>query len=127
MKALFLTCILVASASLGARAQMAPPPAMTAADLDQANTGTTVRLVVRVESVKRSTLSSVVLNRVTETTYALTKDKFAIYAPTDLRIIMGSYDDIKPGAILYVFATVTKPHAADATKIVVLTQVIKVQ
>ncbi len=40
---------------------------------------------------------------------------------------MGSADDVHSGAVLYVYAVATKPRAADATKIVVVTPYVTVK
>jgi hypothetical protein len=40
---------------------------------------------------------------------------------------MGSHDDLKPGTVVYVYGVATKPKAADATKLVVITPYVKTQ
>lgn len=100
---------------------MAPPPAMTDAAIARAQTGDKLNLVVRVDSFARHTIAGHVLNRVTDSSYTLTKSTIAIYAPQDTAFMMGSTADLRPGALLYVYAVATRPQAADATRIVVIT------
>ena len=119
MKFLMLAAILVA--------QMQPPPAMTAGQIDNAQTGTRLNLVVRVDGLARNTIAGHILDRVTDSAYTLTKSTIAIYAPSDAAYVMGSADDLKPGAVVYVYAVATKAHAADATKIVIVTPYVSVK
>lgn len=100
---------------------MAPPPAMTDAAIARAQPGDKLNLAVRVDGFARHTITGHVLNRVSDSSYALTKSTIAIYAPQETTYMMGSPDDVRAGAVLYVYAVATKPNAADATRIVVIT------
>lgn len=120
MKILILIALLLAQ-------MMAPPPAMTDTALAHSRPGQKVNLVVRVDGFGRHTISGHVLNRVTDASYTLTKSTIAIYAPQETSFVMGSSDDVHPGAVLYVYAVATKPQAADATKIVVVTPYVTVK
>jgi hypothetical protein len=120
MKILILIGLLLAQ-------MMAPPPAMTDAAIARAQPGEKLNLVVRVDSFTRHTIAGHVLNRVTDSSYTLSKSTIAIYAPPETAIVMGSTDDVRTGAVLYVYAVATKPQAADATKLVVVTPYVTVK
>jgi hypothetical protein len=100
---------------------MAPPPAMTDAAIARAQPGDKINLVVRVDGFARHTIAGHVLNPLTSSSYRLTKNTMAIYAPQETAYVMGSADDVHPGAVLYIYAVATKANAADATRIVVIT------
>jgi hypothetical protein len=119
MNVLILTALLLA--------QMMAPPAMTNVAIARARPGDKLNLVVRVDSFARHTIAGHVLDRVTDSQYALTKSTIAIYAPQDAAYVMGTADAVRPGAILYVYAVATKPQAADATKIVIVTPYVTVK
>ena len=106
---------------------MAPPAAMTDAALARAQAGEKLNLVVRVDNFSRHTIDGHVLNRINDSSYTLTKSTIAIYAPQETAFVMGSADDVHSGAVLYVYAVATKPRAADATKIVVVTPYVTVK
>ena len=106
---------------------MAPPPSMTNTTLVRAQPGEKLNLVLRVDGFERHTIAGHVLNRVSDSQYTLTKSTIAIYAPQDAVYVMGSADDVRSGAVLYVYAIATKPHAADATKIVIVTPYVTVK
>ncbi len=108
-------------------AQMQSPPAMTADQIDRSAPGAHLNLVIRVDSFARNTIAGHVLDRITDSAYSLTKDAIAIYAPSDTAFAMGSSGDLRPGAVVYVYAVATKAHAADATKIVIVTPYVTVK
>jgi len=120
MKVLALLGVLLAQ-------MMAPPPAMNEAAIARARAGERLNLVVRVDSFSHHTIAGHVLDRVTDSSYTLTKSTMAIYAPGDTSFVMGSPDDVRRGAVLYVYAVATKPQAADATKIVIVTPYVTVK
>jgi hypothetical protein len=110
---------LAASAPVDAQLQMHTPEAMSADQVSRASAGDSLQFAARVDSIDRSILHAHVLNKIGEETYADSGKTIDIYEPRTISFIMGKRDDVKPGAVLFIFAVATKPHQADATKIVI--------
>ncbi|MGC1380371.1 MAG: hypothetical protein WA814_05035, partial [Candidatus Baltobacteraceae bacterium] len=107
--------------------QMAPPTPLTAAQFAASPSGQNVILVVRVNSLKRTALDAQLLERVNDATYKATQENVALYLPAETPIVMGSMDDVKPGAVVFIYGVATTPHHADVKKVVVVTPYVKVQ
>lgn len=127
MKCLTLVVLIALFSSVPAVAQMHEMSPMPAHAVESAAPGASVTFVARVDAIKRSTITAKILERVTGNTYRATGDTIAIYAPESVSVAMGSRDDLKPGAVVYVYATATKPHAADASKLVVMTPYVSIR
>jgi hypothetical protein len=113
--------------ALPATAQMHAPIPMTKAQFENAAIGASVQIAVRVTSAKRTTVEGELLQALSETQYATTGTTVQLYVPADTPVVMGSAADIKPGAVLYLFAVVTGRDRADVKKAVVSTQYVTVK
>jgi hypothetical protein len=120
--AIFLT-LLAAPAS----AQMQPPVPMSPAEFSNATVGQSIKLVVRVATMKRTALSAELLSRESDSLYKSTGTIVHLYLPEDTPVIMGSLADVKPGAVLFVYGTATTPGHADVKKLVAVTTYVKVE
>ena len=110
-----------------ARAQMTPPIPMSPAQLSNATVGQPLRLVIRVATVKRTALSAELLTRESDSLYKSTGTIVQFYLPADTPVIMGSLADVKPGAVLIVYATATTRGHADVKRLVAVTAYVKVE
>jgi hypothetical protein len=108
-------------------AQMGPPIPMTATQFASSVTGQTVILAVRVNRVARTTLAAELLERVNDTTYKKTGKNVTLYVPAETPFVMGSLGDVKPGAIIFVYAVTTTAAHADVKKVIVVTPYARVQ
>ncbi len=120
MKSFLLAVIL-------AQMSMANPPAMTSADIAKCTPGTQLHFVLRIDRMQRTTAVGHVLDPVSGNGYHVSPTVLSVYIANDLPVVMGSHDDLKPGTVVFVYGTATKPKAADATKLVVITPYVKTQ
>ncbi len=106
---------------------MGNPPAMSAADLAKSASGTELHFVMRIDQMQRTTAVGHVLDPVNGNQYHVSPSVMSLHVANDLPVVMGSHDDLKPGAVVFVYGVATKPKAADATKLVVITPYVKTQ
>jgi hypothetical protein len=104
-----------------------PPIPMTLSQYDNVSTGGAIQIVVRVESRTRATLHAQFLERVGDLVYRPSGRNVDLYMPDDVPVIMGTADDVKPGAVLYVYGVATKPNNADVKRLVVDTLYVQVR
>lgn len=110
-----------------AYAQMGPPIPMTAAQFAASPTGANVTLALRVNRLTRTTLDGELLERVNDALYKKTGQRVQLYVPAETPFVMGSFADLKPGAIIFVDAVATTAAHADVKKIVVVTAYAKIE
>ena len=127
MKRVITALILAGLTNATAAAQMHGPPPMTKAQYENAVTGSNVNLVVRVTAANRATLTAELLEPVTETSYKTSGTTVKLFYSSDTPIVMGSQSDVKPGAVVFVFAVATGRDTADAKKFVVMTPYVSVK
>jgi hypothetical protein len=104
-----------------AAAQMAAPTPLTPSQFAASATGQNVILAVRVETAARTAVTAELLERITDARYKATGKRVTLYVPEETPIVMGSAADVKPGAILFVYAVTTTAAHADVKKVVVVT------
>lgn len=119
--------LLFALLAAPAAAQMGPPIPMTAAQFASSSTGQNVILAVRVNRVARTSLSVEQLERVNDTTYKKTGKVVTLFLPAETPFIMGAASDVKPGAVIFVYAVTTTAAHADVKKVIVVTPYARVQ
>ena len=105
----------------------AAPTPMTPQQVASAVAGSPIQFAARVDSVDRATVHAHVLNKIGDETYQSSPQTIDIYQPKTVSYVMGKRDEVKPGAVLFVYAVATKPHQADATKIVIDTRYVTVK
>jgi len=127
MKHIAYFVLAMAAAADVARAQMAPPMPMTAAQFASSTTGQSVTLAVRVDRLARESLDAELLERVSDALYKPTGKRVSLYVPVETSFVMGSMSDLKPGAVVFVYAVTTTAAHADVKKIIVLTPYVKVE
>lgn len=110
-----------------ALAQMSPPTPMTAAQFESSSTGQSVTLVVRVDRLARASLDAELLERINDSLYKRTGKRVSLYVPAETDFVMGSMSDVKPGAIVFVYAVTTTAAHADVKKVIVVTPYVKVE
>jgi hypothetical protein len=127
MKCLLLSALIAVFMTPPALAQMGMgnPPAMTAGAISKAAPGTKLTFVMRIDTIKRAQASGPVLDPVSGRTYHVSSSVLTVHMASDMPVIMGSRDELKPGAIVYVYGVATKAKAADATKVVVVTPYVR--
>jgi hypothetical protein len=108
-------------------AQMSAPAAISPSQFATASTGQTVTIAVRVISLQRSALRGQLLDPGSGSTYKATSQHADLFLGTGTPIVMGSMQDVKPGAVLVVEGVVTGRRHADVKRIVVLTGYVKVE
>lgn len=118
---------LVLAAMLLAQMNMSNPAAMSAAQIAKSSAGTQLYFVLRIDQMERTTALGHVLDPMGSNGYRVTSSVIALHIANDLPVVMGSHDDLKPGAVVFVYGVATKPKAADATKLVVITPYVKTQ
>ena len=111
---------------MAAAQMMGPPPSLSAKDFAGVSAGQPVSIVVRVKSLKRTTMRAEILDKQTEGDYRATGTEVELYFPQSTQIIMGTKSDVVRGAVLAISAVATKRAMADAKKAVVITQYVKV-
>jgi hypothetical protein len=114
-------------ASGNAEAQMGPPIPLTAAEFASSSTGQNVILAVRVSRLTRTALDAELLERVNDSLYRKTGKRVGLYVPIETPFIMGSASDLKPGAVIFVYAVTTTAAHADVKKVIVVTQYARVE
>jgi len=110
-----------------AYAQMGPPIPMTAPQFAASPTGANVTLALRVNRLARTTLDGELLERVNDALYKKTGQRVQLYVPAETPFVMGSFADLKPGAIIFAYAVTTTAAHADVKKIVVVTAYAKIE
>lgn len=122
MKALSFFLVLTAAAfPMAVSAQMHAPPPMSKAQFESTPAGSPVQIVVRVTTLQREALAADLLAQVDASHYKPTGTHLNLYFPAQTPVLMGSAGDVKPGALLYVYAVATSRDRADVKKIVVVT------
>jgi|SRR5579884_1235244 len=104
-----------------------PPVPMSPLQFSQASAGQKVQIAVRVTAVKRNTLVAQLLQHETDSLAKATSTRVTLYYPDGTPVIMGTAQDIVPGAVLFVYGVVTKPGHVDVKQAVVDTRFVKVQ
>lgn len=118
-----MSALLFALDAAAASAQMMKPPASISAQaFDQARTGQSVQLAVRVTKIARSKVWAELLDARSDGTYDPTGKIVLLTCPDGTPFVMGTPADLVRGAVLFVYAVATKPDRADAKKIVVVTK-----
>lgn len=112
---------------LAAVAQMRPPIPMTQAQFARAVPGQNVTIAVRVDSVTRTDVRAQLLERINDTLYANTKRNVRLFVADGTPVVMGSAEDVKPGAVLFVYGVSTARDRADAKRLVAVTQYVTVK
>jgi hypothetical protein len=124
----FVYILLATLATAGvARAQMGPPIPMTPAQFEASSTGQSVTLVVRLDRLARTSVDAELLERVDDSHYRATGKRVALYLPAETSFVMGTMSDLKPGAIVFVYAVTTTAAHADVKKVIVVTPYVKVE
>jgi hypothetical protein len=118
---------LILAATMIAQMSMSNPPAMTGAEIAKSASGTQLHFVLRIDQMQRTTALGHVLDPVSGNDYHVSSSVIAVHVANDLPVVMGSHDDLKPGAVVFVYGVATKAKAADATKLVVITPYVKTQ
>jgi hypothetical protein len=121
---LALGCVTIASPL---KAQMHTPTAMTASEFYSAQKGAQAKIAVRVTALSRTSLRGELLEPERESVYAATGRRVELYVARDVPVVMGTRDDVRPGAVLFVYAVVTGPGRADAKKLFSITRVVTVE
>lgn len=122
LAALFAVAPLVAAAQMMGK----PPIPMTPDAFAASAAGQMVQIAVRVDSVKRSTVTGHVLQHETDTRARLSNRRVTLFLPGGTPVVMGSASDVVPGAVLYVYGIVTKPDNVDAKRVVIDTRYVTV-
>ena len=115
------------AAVLIAQMGMGNPPAMSAAEIAKSSSGTQLHFVLRIDQMQRTTAVGHVLDPISGNQYHVSSSVLSVHVANDLPVVMGSHDDLKPGSVVFVYGVATKPKAADATKLVVITPYVKTQ
>ena len=123
--AYLVTAMLMGSGAV--RAQMAPPTPMTPAQFASSATGQSVTLVVRVNRLARESLDAELLDRINDSLYKTTGKRVSLYLPAETSFVMGSMSDLKPGAVVFVYAVATTADHADVKRVIVVTPYVKVE
>ncbi len=100
---------------------------MSAAELAKTSTGAQLHFVLRIDRMQRTTVVGHVLDPIGGNDYHVSASVISVHVANDLPVVMGSHDELRPGAVLYVYGVATKPRAADATKLVIITPYVKTQ
>ena len=117
----------VAATSTAAPAQMmhAAPP-LTSSEFFAVRKGLKASIVVRVIQRARTSLRGELLERNADKTYAASGRRVEVYVARDTPVVMGTADDVRPGAVVVVEAVVTGPGRADAKQLVPITRYAKI-
>jgi len=110
-----------------AQMSMSNPPAMSAAEIAKSASGTELHFVMRIDQMQRTTATGHVLDPISGNQYRVSPSVISLHVANDLPVVMGSHDDLKAGAVIFVYGVATKAKAADATKLVVITPYVKTQ
>lgn len=106
---------------------MGAPTAQTAQAFRSARAGSAITLALRVETVSRTTLRAQILNPAGGKKYVATRDRATLYFNADAPVIMGTHDDVKPGALVIADVIVTQAGRGDIKRVVVLNSYMSVR
>jgi len=107
-------------------AQMKPPIPLTASQFESVVPGASIVLAVRVDSRLRDDVRGEILDRFDDAHYKATTVIVDLYYPQDTPTAMGSGDDVKAGAVLFVHAVATTRGHADVNRATVVTPYVTV-
>lgn len=127
MKSIAYLSLLMLLQTAAALAQMGPPIPLTASQFATSSTGQNVTLAVRVNGLVRGAVAAELLERVNDSLYRRTSKPVVLYLPAETPFVMGSMADVKPGAIIFVYAVTTTAAHADVKKVIVVTPYAKVE
>lgn len=97
-------------------------------ELSHFHVGDTAKFVVEVsDSSKTGTLTGIVLTKKTDELYLRTSERATVHWENQTKIVMGKSDDLHPGAVLHITASVLQDHTFAAQQLVVLNGYVKVQ
>ncbi len=97
-------------------------------ELSHFHVGDTAKFVVEVsDSSKTGTFTGIVLSKKTDELYLRTSDHATVHWQNQTKIVMGKSDDLHPGAVVHVTASVLQDHTFVAQQLVILTGFVKVQ
>jgi len=123
-----LLFVLVLWKASAAAKKMSSVVASDGQDLSHFHVGDTAKFVEEVsDSNKTRTLTGIVLKKKTDDLYLRTPDHATIHWDSQTKIVMGKSDDLHPGAIVHITASVQDDHAFAAQQLVILTGYVKVQ
>lgn len=108
-------------------AQMRPPIPMTQDQYTHAVAGQSITIAVRVDSVNRTDVRAKLLERVNDTLYTKTGTTVRLFIADGTPVVMGSAEDVKPGAVLFVYGISTARDRADAKRLIAVTQYVTVK
>ncbi len=90
--------------------------------------GDTTKFVEKISaSNEPGTLTGIVLKKKTDDLYLETTDRATVHWDSQTKIVMGKSDDLHPGAIVHITASVLEDHTFAAQQLVILTGYVKVQ
>ena len=95
---------------------------MTKAQFQNAPIGSQVEIVVRVVDRQRETVHAQLLAQIDPSHYKATNTQLDLYLTAETPIMMGSNDEVRAGAVLYVYGVVTARNQVDAKRVVVTTR-----
>jgi hypothetical protein len=96
--------------------------------LSHFHVGDTAKFVVEVaDSSKTGTLTGIVLTKKTDELFLRTSDRATVHWENQTKIVMGKSDDLHPGAVAHITASVLQDHTFAAQQLVILTGYVKVQ
>jgi len=107
---------------------MGPPPVpMSPQQFAHARAGQDVQIAVRIQRVNRSTLYAELLQHQTDTLARATGKAVTLFLADGTAVVMGTADEIRPGAVLFVYGVLTKPANVDIKRVVIDTKYVKVR
>jgi|HubBroStandDraft_6_1064221.scaffolds.fasta_scaffold518963_3 hypothetical protein len=125
--AIFLAAFVFWKAGTAAK-KMSSVVASDGQDLSHLHVGDTAKFVEEVsDSRKSGTLTGIVLKKKNDDLYLRTSDHATIHWDNQTKIVMGKPDDLHPGAIIHITASVLRNHTFAAQQLVILTGYVKVQ
>lgn len=96
--------------------------------LSHFHVGDTTKFVAKVsDSNSNGTLTGIVLKKKTDDLYLETTDRATVHWDRQTKIVMGKSDDLRPGAIVHITASVLEDHTFAAQQLVILTGYVKAQ
>jgi len=127
LTAAFAGLILTVAAVAPAAAQMRPPVPLTVSQFDSTVAGTPIVLAVRVVSRVRDDVRGEILERIDDADYKATGKIVDLYYPQDTPTAMGSGDDVKAGAVVFVHAVATTRDRADVKRATIVTPYVTIK
>jgi len=125
--ALLLLALVLWKAGASAR-KMSSVIASDGKVLSHFHVGDTAKFVVEVsDSSKTGTLTGIILTKKTDELYFRTSNHATVHWQNQTKIVMGKSDDLHPGAVVHVTASVLQDHTFVAQQLVILTGFVKVQ